>query len=280
MAARSLARSVGGQRRAVGGLQVGEGLVRCLPHRRNALRADRGGREHADLQMGGAGDADDPAADLRDRLTRGDVRAHGGKRGRRVSVIDEASCVGAAVHEQHGRFVAESRQARAHYRPAGHGELEQPGAALIGAAAEVDALVERPPARRGDVRQRIQGKHPAAGAGRVGAGHGCGRRRRGRRRAAARRRGSGGCRRCGRWDSRTAGRAAEGDLRAHERAEQEEHRERERVPRVTAPHASLSRLPTGLADGLATCASGGLPPDSPQQLGSPAPGHGPWIRRR
>src|SRR5690349_15336288 len=98
--------------------------------------------------MGRARDADDPAADLRDRLTRGDVRAHGGKRGRRVSVIDEASRVGAAVHEQHGRLVAESRHALAHYRPAGYGELEQPGAALVGAAAEVDALVERPPARR------------------------------------------------------------------------------------------------------------------------------------
>ena len=129
-----------------------------------------------DLQVRCRGDADPPAADICDGLAGADMRADRDERTRGVTVVDIAAAVGPAVHEQDRGRRAEAAQALAHDRAARHGELAQARAALVGIAAEVDALVERPPAAGRDARERIQREDPASRAHRIWASgeDGCG----------------------------------------------------------------------------------------------------------
>ena len=203
-----------------------------------------------------------------------------------MPIVHVAARVGTAFHAQHGGLRAEAFQALVHDRAASHRQLEQPRAALVGVAAYVHARVERPRAHGCHAPERMKRKHPPAGTRRIWAGDGRQHARAARGRAAGparsgERHAARGGARAGRQHGRAArgARAARGDLREHEHAEQRCEQQRGRIRRSAALHVSLSRRPAGLADGLASFASRGLPRDSPQLLGSPAPGNGSGIRR-
>src|ERR1019366_5211507 len=98
---------------------------------------------------GGRGDADGSAADLGDRLAGADVRADGLEGRGGGPLVNVGGRVGTAIDEQDRRGAAEAVEALLDDRPAGDRELDQVPAALVGVTAEIDALVQRPPAPRG-----------------------------------------------------------------------------------------------------------------------------------
>src|SRR5437764_1065342 len=104
------------------------------------------------------------AAGLGDRLAGADDGADANQRRSGVAVIDVAAGIGAAGDPQDGRVGPEAAEPLGDDGAVGDRDLDDPAAAVATVGGNVDALVQRPGARPGDLGLRPQRKHPSGGA--------------------------------------------------------------------------------------------------------------------